>query len=167
MSSFTRKRVITAAALVLLLGPGVAWADNPHFVSATETLEPDGDLFFKWKEAGLGSAVTIDYVASGTATETCTCVNNGNKCPKAANKVTTSGNVSVPVTLTSTKAGNINGSATLMAPSCPSSAPPTCGGGQTLVISAIDWTNISLFDTVNNINAGVPTTQSATFFTCP
>jgi hypothetical protein len=154
-------------AVALLLGPGVVWADSPHFISATETFEADGDLFFKWKEAGLGQGTTIEYDASATVTVTCNCVTHSGSCPSAANKVTGTTNVSVPATFTSSKGGSINGSVTLEAPNCPTSKSPTCGGGQTLKLSAIDWTNISLFDTLNNISAGVAPSQSATFFTCP
>ena len=155
-------------AAALLVGLGVAWADSPHFVSATDTLQSDGDLLFQWKEAGLGSAVTVDYTASADAQATCFCVTSSGNCPSAANKTTTSGVVSASGSFTSTKAGNINGSLTVQPPSCPSSAPPTCPGGQTLKLGDVVYSDITLLDTTNNINANIsPTSASATFFTCP
>jgi hypothetical protein len=52
-------------AAALLLGPGVAWADSPHFISATDSIDKNtGDLSVSFKEAGLGSGTTIDYTIS-------------------------------------------------------------------------------------------------------
>jgi hypothetical protein len=162
----TRTGLISAAAALAIAGAGVALADNPHFIRATAAIQTDGDLEFNFKEAGLGLGAT-DYLASADATTTCTCVNKGGQCPKAANKVTFSEEVSTEGTF-SPKHGTVSATLVVTAPECPSSAPPTCGGGQTLKLSAITYTDISLADTTNGVSAtGLPSSQSATFFTCP
>lgn len=69
----------------------------------------------------------------------------------------------------SPKNGTVSATLVITAPECPSSAPPTCGNGQTLELSAIVYTNISLTDTTHSISAGgLPDSVGpGTFFTCP
>jgi hypothetical protein len=151
------RRVVVA---VLVLAGGVALATSPHFINANVTLESDGSLVFTWKEAGLGANQNIVYLASATANEVCTCVNNSGSCPKAANKVATSGDVSASGSFSSGKNGSINGTLTVEPVPCPPSDPPTCGHGQQLVVSSITYTNISLTDTTNHIVApGLPSSR--------
>ncbi len=164
------KLVFAMAALVA--AAGVAVADSPHFLcSRTDaSLNADGSLVVSWKEAGLGSNENIDYLASAQAEAVCTCVTKSNKCPSAANKVTTSGEVSAEGTFNSGKNGSITGSLTVEPPACPSSAAPTCGSGQHLVLSSVSYTDISLTDTTNNVSPDpgcLPSSLSATFFECP
>lgn len=162
-----KKWIVTLAALGTA---GIVWAVSPHFINSQTkaVIVQNGDLVVSWKEAGLGDNVSIDYEASATASATCTCVNNGGKCPKAANKVTVGGPVSATGAFTSDKNGNITASLEVSPPPCPSSAPPTCGGGQDLVLSAVTYTDIALTDLTNGIPAtGLPTSLSKTFFTCP
>ena len=155
-------------AAALLFGPGVAWADNPHFISATDSVQSDGDLLVQWKEAGLGSSVTIAYDISATGQSFCNCVTKGGTCPSAQNKTTGSQLISVPATFTSTKAGNINGSATLMAPACPTSSPPTCGKGQTLEVTLVTWSDPTVKDTTTPVGPfpATPTSQTVEFVVC-
>jgi hypothetical protein len=164
------KLVFVLAGLVA--AAGVAVADSPHFLCnrTDANLNNDGSLVVSWKEAGLGSNQNIDYLAGAQAEAVCTCVTRSNKCPNAANKVTTSGQVSAEGTFNSGKNGSITASLTVEPPACPSSDPPTCGGGQHLVVSAISYTDISLTDTTNNVSpdAGcLPTSLSKVFFECP
>jgi hypothetical protein len=162
--------VLAVAALVFTVGFGaeVAWADSPHFIDSKTkcAIETDGDLSCSFKEAGLGDAETT-YELGATAAATCTCVTNSGSCPNAANKVTSSSELSATGTF-SPKNGTVSATLTLSAPECPSSDPPTCGRGQTLELSAITYTDISLEDVTNGVAAGgLPATASATFFTCP
>jgi hypothetical protein len=146
---------------------GLAFAQSAHFIKATETLQTDGDLAIKFKEAGLGNALTTSYLASANASVTCTCVTKSGNCPNAGNKVTFSSDVSSAGTF-DVKNGTVSATLVLSAPSCPSGAPPTCGGGQRLVLSAFSYTDIALTDTSNNISADIPTSQGpVTLFTCP
>jgi hypothetical protein len=87
---------------------------------------------------------------------------------KAANKTTFSEDVSTGGTF-SPKNGTVSATLTITAPECPSSDPPTCGGGQVLELSAISYTNVSLKDDSNEVFADLPSTDfgPVTFFTCP
>jgi hypothetical protein len=142
-------------------------ADSPHFTKVTATLESDGDVAVKFKEAGLGANQTINYVASADAKITCVCVNHNGSCPAAANKVDNDSNLTTPGTFSSGKNGTISQTLTIT-PECPSSDPPTCGNGQVLRLSAVSYTNIEITDTTNHVSEdAVPSTLAATFFTCP
>ena len=104
---------------------------------------------------------------SATAETTCTCVSKSGNCPSAANKVTSTEEVSTTGTF-SPKNGTVSATLVISAPDCPSSDPPTCGHGQKLELSAITYTDVSLTDVTNNVAAaGLPDEFSATFFTCP
>jgi hypothetical protein len=71
-------------------------------------------------------------------------------------------------TFSSGKNGTISKSLEASPPPCPSSAPPTCGKGQSLVLSAVTYTHITLEDMTNGLRAtGLPSSLSKTFFTCP
>src|SRR5215472_7961552 len=89
----------TALAGAALLGGGaVAYADSPHFISASDSVNSSGSLVASFKEAGLGTTVsteTIKLTADGTATYAC--INGGGNHPKATNKETVSGRSQVPV----------------------------------------------------------------------
>jgi len=142
---------------------------NPHFIFVRASIQQDGDLNVSFKEAGLGTNLLINYLAEADATVTCTCVSHSGKCPNAANKVTSTEAVDQPATFNSGKNGQVNQTITLTAPACPSSAPPTCGNGQELRLSAITWDNIELTDQSTPVGPepAVPSSVSATFFTCP
>jgi len=163
----TGKFVLSLAALVLTAG--IAWAVNAHFISVTASIEQNGDLNVKFKEAGLGTNQNINYLAEADATVTCQCVTHSGKCPSAANKETSTSHVAQPATFNSGKNGNVTAQITLEVPACPASASPTCGNGQTLVPSAVTWENIQLTDLTTPVGPepAVPSSISATFFTCP
>jgi len=162
--------VLAVAAFVCAVGLGaeVTWAQNPHFIDSKTSfqIQDDGDLVVRFKETGLGDAETT-YLFSADATITCTCVTNSGRCPNAANKETFAEEVATGGTF-SPKNGSVTATLTLSAPECPSGAPPTCGGGQDFVLSAVNYTNISLTDVTNNVTAsGLPTSAGQTFFECP
>jgi hypothetical protein len=114
-----------ALAAALLLGPGVAWAQSPHFVKATDAIDSStGDLSASFKEAGLGGGQTVTYTLAADFSGTCRCVTKSGTCPGAANKFTNV-LVSVPGTFTATKNGNITGTLTFEA-ACPRSLRVLC-----------------------------------------
>src|SRR5206468_9947331 len=80
------------AGLVLAASP--ALAVSPHFISASATVNTDGTLTVKFKEAGLGTNQLISYTAAAQGTATWVCVNNGGANPSAQNKTTVNGPVS-------------------------------------------------------------------------
>jgi hypothetical protein len=89
-----------------------------------------------------------------TFVATCVCVNNSGTCPSASNKVTTSGVLQAAETFNSGKNGNItqnNFEWRGTPPKCPSSKPPTCGGGQTLALSGIEYDNVNIEDGTNEV----------------
>jgi hypothetical protein len=161
------KFVFPLAALVL--AAGVVWAANPHFIFVRAALQQDGDLNVSFKEAGLGDNQLINYLAEADATVTCNCVTNSGRCPNASNKVTFTVAVDQPATFSSGKNGQVNQTITVEVPECPSSDPPTCGNGQELALSAITWENIQITDLTTPVGPepAVPSSISATFFTCP
>ena len=161
---------MTAVALFALLAcfnqPG--WAQSPHFIDSktTANIESNGDLRVSFKEAGLGDTATT-YSLTATADATCTCVTNSGRCPKAANKLTFASQEATQGTF-NPKNGTVSATLTLTAPGCPTSQSPTCGGGQTLELSAIDYHNVALTDVTHNVSAtGLPSEVSVTLFTCP
>jgi hypothetical protein len=162
-------KTLLATAVALALGVGIAWAVNAHFISVTASIEQNGDLNVKFKEAGLGTNQNINYLAEADATVTCNCVTHSGKCPSAANKVTETSHVAEPATFNSGKNGNVTATITLEVPACPASASPTCGNGQTLVPSAVTWENIQVTDLTSPVGPepAVPSSISAVFFTCP
>jgi hypothetical protein len=158
-------------ALVCAVGfrAGVAFAQNPHWIKSSASCDSStGDLLFSWKEVGLGDNLNIDYEFGAHAEVTCTCVTHSGKCPSAANKATASAEVVVNATF-DVKNGQITRRNELVsAPDCPSSDPPTCGNGQILELSDIEYTDIHLTDITNNIDAPItPTSCTVTLFTCP
>jgi len=165
------KVVLAVAVLVLIVGfgAGVAWAQNPHFLDnfTTTTFASDGDISVHFKESGLGDAVTT-YDFHATANIECTCVTKSGNCPKAANKESFSVAVGQLFPI-QPENGNVETTLTLEAPGCPTSAQPTCGGGQHFELSSISWLNIDFDDITNGLDlTGVPTSLGpVTSFTCP
>jgi hypothetical protein len=160
------KGTLVLALAALVWTPGLASAQNPHFIKASANIDNAGDLVCSFKEAGLGDTETT-YTCQADAAVTCTCVTKSGKCPSAANKVTFNSSVSQQGTFDPHN-GTVSATLTATAPACPVSVQPTCGGGQTLTLSAVTYTNIVLEDVTHTVFAsGLPTQLSTTFFTCP
>lgn len=162
---FTTHRKLAVAAMLAALAL-VAWAANPHFLSATASLQADGDADVCFRETGLGDNQNINYLASATASATYHCVNNGGKCPNAANKTATSGLVSTPATISSGKNGSIRACLTLSPPP----AQPgdlTCPGGQHVAVTDVTYSDIKIADQTNNVvQSTTPSSLSATLTVC-
>ena len=164
--SLARRRTALLALAALMCTVVISSAASPHFVGrVTATIDPGtGNLTVSWKEAGLGNNQNINYLATADATATYVCVNNGGQCPDAANKTTVQGPVSAPGTFNSGKNGTISASLTIEPPA----ATAFCPGGQTEVLADVSYTNIQITDLTNNVTANaVPSSLSATLFTCP
>jgi hypothetical protein len=159
----------TLVTFALLLLQSVASAQSPHFVGTpTASFTEDFDLAVAFKEAGLGSAVTIDYAVTATASGSCACVTKSGNCPAAANKIppTTVGGTG---SFTSTKAGNIVGTVVAEEPECQQVSPATCPGGQTNTLTSVSYSDITIEDTSTPVGPvpTKPSSLSATIFTCP
>ena len=172
-------RTMKVASFVLLfmtvMTVGIVLADSPHFVSASTSIDTAGctglpqpsgcgDATVSFKEAGLGSAVTVNYDFSGNATADYGCINGGGKHPQASNKEASGGPVSSTASFTSTKAGNITGSFSVAPPPPPGTF--SCPSGQTAVLADVTYSDLALTDTTNSIDATVsPTSVTSVFFT--
>ena len=149
-----------ALVLTLSLGAAVALADNPHFLSASASVDNNGNLVCAFKEAGLGTTVsTTNVVCSADATAVYACINGGGNHPKATNKETVSGPVSGGGTFP-VRNGQTTGSITV--------APPgpgdfSCPNGQQLVLASVSYTNVTLTGEGGD-TASVPGTFSKVFF---
>jgi hypothetical protein len=155
-----------AAALVLSLAllalmATAAFADSPHFVSASASVNADGTLTVSFKEAGLGTNQLINYEATADATATYVCVNNGGGHPSATNKTTVSGPVSKTGTFSSGKNGNVTASLTLSPPPPPAPDVFSCPSGQTLQLALVSYTNVAITDTTHGITEPIPGTFSS------
>jgi hypothetical protein len=149
----TLTAVLGAAAVAI----PVAFADSPHFISASATINNSGQLVCSFKEAGLGNTLTVANIScSADATAVYQCFNNGGKHPQAGNKETVGGPVSngggFPV-----RNGSTSGSITV---SPPGPGDFSCPGGQTLFLQSVSYTNIVLSG--EGATADVPGTLSAT-----
>jgi hypothetical protein len=148
--------VLAAVFATAAIAVPAATAVSPHFISASATLNADGTLTGKFKEAGLGTNQNIDYVLSADGTATWVCVNKGGSNPSAQNKTTVNGPVSASGSFNSGKNGNVTGSLTLNPP--PSDI--TCPNGQSLQLASASYTNVVITDTTNNISEPIPGTFS-------
>jgi hypothetical protein len=148
---------VSAALLVIAL-QGTIYADSPHFISASASIDEAGNLVCSFKEAGLGTTLQTEAVTcSADATAVYACINGGDKHPKAANKETVSGPVSgggaFPV-----RNGQTTGSITV-AP--PEAGTFSCPSGQRLVLASVSYTSIVLAGSAGD-TANVPGTLSTT-----
>ncbi len=154
---------VLAVFTTLCLAATAAQAANAHFIFANAAVGDDGHLIVSWKEAGLGDNQLIHYEASADASGFYACINGGNKHPQAANKEAFEGPVSGEGTFNSGKNGQITASLDIAPP--PSGLE--CPNGQRLVLACVTYSGITLRDTTNGIDAGVPGTVSRTLFPIP
>ena len=141
------------------------WAQSPHFLGCSASgVNSDGTLNVSFRIAGLGSNQSLTVTASADANATYGCLNHGQQCPNAANKVDVSGTVTASGTFTSGKNGSVRGSLTV-------NPPPTtltCPGGQKLILVSVSYTNVSLSAPGAGDCETSPGTFSANFFpNCP
>ena len=143
--------------------PNMVLADSPHFVGRVTAKFQGNSVQVCWKEAGLGSNVNINYLASADATASYVCVNTGGNCPNAANKEDVAGPVTAAGAFSSGKNGAINQCLTINPPSATLNCP-----GQTVTLSDVSYTNIAITDTTNSVGqTATPLTLAKTIFTCP
>ena len=142
--------------LLVAFAASAALAQNEHFVRASGNLNANGSLTVNFKEAGLGTNQLIDYELTADATATYVCVNRGGANPSAQNKTTVSGPVSATGTFSSGRNGQVTASLTLSPPPSDISCPP----GQSLELASVEYTNVVLTDTTNNVSISLPNFSS-------
>jgi len=132
-----------------------AVADSPHFLSATNSVSTTtGALTTSFKDAGLGTGATsIEITLSVTnAVAVYECFNHGGKHPKAGNKETVGGPLSVSGTFP-VRNGQVTASLTVGPPG-PGSF--TCPSGQTLFLQSASYSGISVSDATGNTLGATP-----------
>src|SRR5438552_9217677 len=156
--------ILTMVALVGFMATTL-WATSPHFLRcAASGVNPDGTLDVSFTIAGLGDNQTLTVTASATADAIYGCLNHGQQCPNAANKVEVQSNVSASGDFTSGKNGSITACLTVESP--PTSL--TCPGGQKLVLVWVSYTNLSVSAPGAGTAAVPPGTFAANFYPqCP
>jgi hypothetical protein len=152
---FLKRRSILVAALlgvVAALAIPVAFADSPHFLSASASIDQTtGNLVCTFKEAGLGnSGGTANITCSASSTVVYQCFNNGGNHPKAGNKETVhadvSGSGNFPI-----RNGQTTGSLTVP-PAGPGSF--ACPSGQTLFLQSVEYDNVTISGEGASISVG-------------
>jgi hypothetical protein len=135
-----KKRYVVVAALAGAMAAmsAVAFAGNPHFVTADAT-RTDNTLTVTFKEAGLGNEPQVHVVLSATAL----CINNGGKHPKAVNKASVSAAGDFPV-----QNGKAEGTLSVTATFQPDCSPPM----------TVVFTNVTLTDETSGATANIPGT---------
>ena len=156
--------ILTMVALVGFMATTL-WATSPHFLRcAASGVNPDGTLDVSFTIAGLGDNQTLTVTASAHADAIYGCLNHGQQCPNAANKVEVHTDVTAQGTFTSGKNGSIRASLTVDPPS----TTLTCPGGQNMVLVSVDYTNVSLSSSAGGTCDTSPGTFGANFFPqCP
>jgi hypothetical protein len=140
-------------------------AQSPHFLRCSASgVNSDGTLNVCFKIAGLGSNQTLTVTASATADAVYGCLNHGQQCPNAANKVEVKANVSASGSFTSGKNGQITACLTV-------DPPPTtltCPNGQDLVLVSVSYTDVKVTAPGAGECDTSPGTFAANFFPqCP
>jgi hypothetical protein len=138
------KKLSILTLAVVALGGFMAitvFAQNAHFMSCSSSTDNStGCLSVSFRIAGLGAGATDTITASTTAHETWGCLNHGQQCPNAANKFTTSEELTGDVTV---QAGH-NGSASGHISLCPTKPSFKCPGGQQLVLISVTYDPVTL-----------------------
>ena len=157
---------ISLALLALCVMASMVFATSPHFVTGPNaTLQTTGNLTVSWKEAGLGDNVTIHYTSSAQATAVYACINGGGKHAQATNKETATAPVTCSGDFSSGKNGNIIASLTCP---LPGAGDFSCPSGQTLTLTSVSYSGISLTDNTNNIvEDAAPSALSACLISGP
>jgi hypothetical protein len=146
--------VVSFAAALLMLTAAAFATSGAHFFNVQSSVDDNGALIVSYDEAGVGNN-TVNYTIDITnASATYACINGGGNHPKAANKETVSGGLSVGFSRDPTN-GRVTG-----ATSPPIGPQPKgsfdCPSGQTLVLASVSYTGITLTDTTNNVSTSVP-----------
>src|SRR5437763_373608 len=111
MKRFTTFGLAVAAVCGLMAAN--AYAQNPHCIRTSSSIDNAGNLVVNFKLAGFGSGQTVNVSVNTDACATYACQNKGGNCPSAANKHTTQGPISGSTVVTTGRTGQATGSITL------------------------------------------------------
>ena len=139
------------------------FAQNAHFMRCSSSVDASGNLSVSFRIAGLGSGASDTITATTTATSTWGCLNGGQQCPNAANKFTSSEQLSGDLTVTAGHNGSASGTISLS----PARPADFCPHGQRMVLISVTYGDVTL---TNSATSDTCTTDggSASFFPqCP
>jgi hypothetical protein len=151
--------MIGASALAFSATTASATSGAHFFRDTGASVNGAGALVVFIDEAGVGQA-NVDYLLTADASADYGCINGGGKHPQASNKESFVAEVSGSASFSP-----INGrvKATITAgPIGPGTF--SCPPGQTMVLAAVSYDNITIADTTNNVSAD-PDGVAATFVT--
>jgi hypothetical protein len=148
--------ILSMALFAIVFGGPTALAatSGAHFFNVSSSVNDNGALVVGYDEAGVGNA-TVNYtIHIDNATAVYACINGGGNHPKAANKETVSGGLTVGFSKDPTN-GRVTGATS------PAIGPQpvgsfTCPSGQTLVLASVSYTGITLTDDTNGVSTSVP-----------
>ncbi len=139
------------------------FAQNAHFMRCSSSVDANGNLSASFRIAGLGAGASDTITATTTATATWGCLNGGQQCPNAANKFTSSEQLSGDLTVTAGHNGSASGTISLS----PARPADFCPHGQRMVLISVTYGDVTL---TNSATSDTCTTDggSASFFPqCP
>ncbi len=142
---------VSLFAVAALTFAATAFADAPQFHSVTSSVNSDGALVVSFDERGLGND-TVDYTLTADAKAVYQCINKGNHHPQAENKETVNSTVSDNGSF-EPKNGRVISS---LSAGPPGAGDFSCPSGQRLTFVSVEYTNIVLTDTTNDVVANPP-----------
>jgi len=142
---------------------GLAFANSPpkpgaHFQRGSATLS-GASLVVSFREVGLGEG-DVTVTATAEATADYACLNNGGQFPNDPRKQSVSGPVSATGVFPVARNGHIEGSLTV----APPASTLDCPNGQSVVMTSVSFTDISLTDVTNQTSIAVSGSFSAVFY---
>jgi hypothetical protein len=144
MSSFSKTKTLVLMATIVF-APGIASAQNAHFLKATGGLDAtSGDYTATWKEAGLGGGA-VTYDLSATASFSWQCFTKSGNAPQGSPNSTTPSTITTAGTFPPSHNGTISGSLTLV----PVVAGDCNGNGLKNCLTAASYTDVVLEDTTS------------------
>jgi len=154
-------RTLQLLTYIALLGSSV-WAlpakeatSGAHFFSTTPSiLIPSGKLQVCFDEAGVGNGGSdglVHYTLTAHVEATWGCINGGSNHPKASNKETFASEAAAAGALDPENGRAVGCLVTDPAPLRPTTF--ACPNGQTLELIKVEYSNIVLTDTTNNVVA--------------
>jgi hypothetical protein len=150
-----------AAALTLTAAGAFGATSGAHFFNVASSVTDAGSLIVSYDEAGVGNA-TVNYTINiDNASATYACINGGGNHPKATNKETVSGGLTIGFSVDPKNGRVTNATSPPIGPQSQGSF--VCPSGQQLVLASVSYTGITLTDTTNGISTAVPD-ASRTFF---
>jgi hypothetical protein len=158
--------IFISLMMVCALGVTTVMAANPHFTKANPSVGDTGNLIVSFKEAGLGKGQIVHYAVGANAIAVYACINEGGNIPQDPKKQTVTGSVPSSGDFVSGKNGQITASIT--SSPLPPPLDPSCPPGQKIVLACVDYSNITLIDTTNGVDAGIQSSISRAFYPiCP